>query len=73
MTRDRILEVLDLVVLELANATPVPTPLRVAEYSDDRNVDDRPPTAEEWAYVKGLASGSILRMRSHVAEIAGRP
>jgi hypothetical protein len=50
MTRDQILEGLSILVLQLANDADVP--------------DGWQP--HEWAYVKGIASGEILRLRDRL-------
>jgi hypothetical protein len=54
MTRPQIAEGLERLVLRLANA-----------------VDDPPPpmTAPEWAYIKGVASASILELRARLLDL----
>lgn len=55
MNRARILELLDKLLLELAHDVPAP------------NITGEPPiTAEEWMYVKGIASGELLRLRDRL-------
>jgi hypothetical protein len=60
MTRERIAEGLSMLVLGLAN------PGTLMDPPDDW-------TAHEWAYVKGLASGAILRLRDAIVVIALEP
>jgi hypothetical protein len=71
MTRDRIAYLLEKLVLELGNATPSPDdgtakPPRLEPGLIHYVVD--PIAAHEWAYVKGLASGAILRLRAQLLE-----
>lgn len=68
MTRARIAQLLELVVLEMANklAPPVdpqaPRPsLEPGAIPYDRSVSEY-----EWAYVKGLASGAVLQFRDRL-------
>lgn len=52
MTRERIADGLDLIVMVLANAGFIRDPAGW--------------TPEEWTYVKGLASGELLRLRDRI-------
>lgn len=52
MTRERIAELLEMLVLQLANGTPPPA-----------GVDEA-----EWAYIKGLASGKVFELKRLVVE-----
>ena len=53
ITRSTIVEGLSTLILQLANDADVP--------------DGWEP--HEWAYVKGVASGAIIRLRTHLREI----
>ena len=71
MTRDRIIELLDLVVLELANQVPPPAstqPVSPDGPFEPGQVYHVEPTVlpEEWAYVKGLAAGALLQFRGRL-------
>jgi len=71
MTRARILELLDALVLELGNSVPAPgrvdrtAPLTLAP--GDIHYVESPIADAEWAYVKGLAAGAVLRFRDQLA------
>lgn len=54
MTRARIIELLEVLVLELGNDVPAPNVTQQGKPTI---------TAEEWAYIKGLASGRIMQLR----------
>lgn len=62
MTAERIIELLDLVVLEMANNLPMPSRLS----PDDATSEADRLAAAEWAYVKGIAAGAVLRLRDHL-------
>lgn len=57
MTREQIVADLDTLVLRIANELPPIEPARVGQ--DDRR-------AAEWAYVKGIACGEIMRLRDRL-------
>lgn len=55
MTRARIAELLTLVVLEMGNHLPAPHDPAIGE--------------AEWAYVKGIAAGEVLRLRNRLQDV----
>lgn len=68
MTRERILQLLGLVVLQMANKLPVPQ----AGQTVDQVVHGQPAISEqEWAYVVGLASAAVLQLHERLTA-AGR-
>jgi hypothetical protein len=62
VTRARIAELLELVVLELANNLP---PAEVL-FQGTTGPDDNARIRAEWAYVKGLASHPVLLLRDRL-------
>jgi hypothetical protein len=60
LTRDRIIEGLELLALQLANGDTVAPP--------EGHINGVPVwTPHEWAYIKGIASSAILNLRAHLA------
>jgi hypothetical protein len=68
MTRERILELLTLVALEMGNNMPAPRhvgTLTVHQVPGGDLIVDA-----EWAYVKGLAAGAVLQLRDRLRGVA---
>jgi hypothetical protein len=59
MTRNRIIELLTVLVEEMGNKLPPPYPLGTDMQAVAFN-------AAEWAYVKGLAAGAVLELRDRL-------
>jgi hypothetical protein len=70
MTRTRIVELLDLMVLEFANAVPPPRAVTVS--SLEQAVHGGPAVSEyEWAFVKGLVASHVVQMRDRIRQASG--
>ena len=65
MTRERMVALLELLVLEVANKLPAPS---AADVGEARVPGPSTVTDPEWAYVKGLASSEIIRLCARLVE-----
>jgi len=69
VTRERIAQLLDILVLELGNGLPAPgrdLPGPVDLRPGNIHYAQAPIPDAEWAYVKGLAASAVLQLRDRL-------
>jgi hypothetical protein len=66
MTRDRMVELLGYLVLELDKVEPP----EAAPSVEQALRGDRAIAREEWRYITGLASGAVLRLRDQLRGVS---